>query len=176
MPSVNVPVAVNCSLVPSGIDALAALIESDTSAAEVTVRFVCPDTLPKLAVIVAIPIPREVTCPVLLTVAVLVLVEAHVTADVRFCVLPSEYVPVAVNCSAVPSGIELFAGVTAIDCSVCAATVSVVEPLTLEDVAVIFADPAAIAVASPPEAIVATTVFDDPHATVFVMSFVLPSE
>ena len=39
-------------------------------------------------------------------------------------------VPVAVNCCVAPLAIDGFAGVTAIDCSVAAVTVSTVEPLT----------------------------------------------
>src|SRR5208282_6636110 len=55
--------------------------------------------------------------------------ELHIAVLVRFCVLPSLYVPVAVNCCVVPAAIEGFAGVTAIETSVGAVTVSVVEPL-----------------------------------------------
>ena len=50
--------------------------------------------------------------------------DAHVTWLVRFCVLLSLYVPVAVNCCVVPFAIDGFAGVTAIDCSVAAVTVN----------------------------------------------------
>jgi hypothetical protein len=48
---------------------------------------------------------------------------------VKFCVELSEKVPVAVNCSVAPFAIEGFAGVTAIDTSVAAVTVRVVEPV-----------------------------------------------
>ena len=68
-------------------------------------------------------------------VAAVVFDEAQVTEDVMFCVLLSEYVPVAVNCCVVPLGIEGLAGLTAMDTSVAAVTVSVVEPVTLPEVA-----------------------------------------
>ena len=41
--------------------------------------------------------------------------EAQVTGLVRFCVVPSENVPVAVNCCVRPLAMLGFAGVTAID-------------------------------------------------------------
>ena len=47
------------------------------------------------------------------------------TELVRFCVLPSLKVPVAVNCWVSPTATEGFAGVTATDFSVGAATVIV---------------------------------------------------
>jgi hypothetical protein len=76
---------------------------------------------------------------------------------------PSDNVPVAVNCSVVPFAIEGFAGVTAIDTSVAAVTVRVVEPLMPPDVASILLVPAATAVANPPAVIVATLVVTELH-------------
>ena len=70
-------------------------------------------------------------------VATVVVADAQVTDAVRFCVLLSLYVPVAVNCCVAPLLIDGFAGVTAIDCSVAAVTVSTVEPLTAPSVALI---------------------------------------
>jgi len=61
--------------------------------------------------------------------------EYHATELVRSFVLPSEYVPVASNCTLVPAGAEEFAGVTAMEISVAAVTVSVVEPVMLPEVA-----------------------------------------
>jgi hypothetical protein len=90
VPSVNVPVAVNCSLVPSGMEVPPEVTEMDIKTADETVSPVWPDTPPDVAVMVALPIPCAVASPLLLTLAVLVLVDAHVTVDVKFCVLPSE--------------------------------------------------------------------------------------
>ena len=46
---------------------------------------------------------------------------------VRFCVLPSLNVPVAVNCTLVPLAIEELLALIVIDCSVAAVTVSANE-------------------------------------------------
>ncbi len=66
-----------------------------------------------------------------------------------FRVVPSLKVPVAVNCCVVPRAIAGLAGVTAIDTRAAAVTVSVVEPETEPEVAVMVVDPAATLVARP---------------------------
>jgi hypothetical protein len=58
--------------------------------------------------------------PVLLMLATPVPDELQVAEFVRFWVLPSEYVPVAVNCSVVPKAIDGLAGVTAIEVKIAA--------------------------------------------------------
>jgi hypothetical protein len=81
---------------------LAGAIESDTSVAGVTVRFVVVETLPDAAMIVVDPAATDVASPLepaaLLIDAALVLDELQVTVLVRFWVVLSEYMPVAVNC------------------------------------------------------------------------------
>src|SRR6202041_3230344 len=94
---------------------------------------------------------------------------------VRFCVVPSLNVPVAVNCCVAPLVIEGFAGVTAIDCSVAAVTVSAVDPLTVPDVALIVDVPTPAPVPSPPAVIVATVVVPELHVAVLVRFCVVPS-
>jgi hypothetical protein len=101
--------------------------------------------------------------------------ELHVAVLVRFCVLPLLYVPVAVNCCVVPMAMEGFAGVTAIDTSAGAVTVSVVEPVILPSVALIVDVPVFTPFAKPPAVIVATPGAEDPHVTVLVRFCVLPS-
>jgi hypothetical protein len=81
-------------------------------------------------------------------VAIPWLVEPHVTEFVRFCVLWSEYVPVAVNCSVEPITIVGFMGVTPMDTSV-GDTVKIVEPFTPLRLALIVVDPDATLVAKP---------------------------
>ena len=99
---------------------------------------------------------------------------------VKSCALPSEKVPVAVNCCVNPAGTVGLAGVTLIDTKLVPVTVSVVEPKTPPDVAVICVVPAATPVASPLEPaafeIVATDPSLDDHVTESVKSCVLPSE
>ena len=99
----------------------------DAGRAAVTVSVVDPVTLPLVAEIVEVPAFSAEASPVALTVAVVVLEDAHVAVVVRFCVVPSLYVPVAVNCCVPPAATDGFTGVTAIDTSVAAVTVSVVE-------------------------------------------------
>jgi hypothetical protein len=80
-----------------------------------------------------------------------------------------------VNCSVVPGAIEDVAGVTAIDTSVAAVAVSVADPVTEPDVAVIVADPCATLVASPVVVMVATAGVLELHCTEPVMFWVVPS-
>lgn len=101
LPSVKVPVAVNCCLVPSAMEGLAGVTVSDTRAADVTLSDVDRLTEPEVAVIVVVPTLALVARPwlpaVLLMTATAVFAELQVTVVVRSCVLPSVKVPVAVN-------------------------------------------------------------------------------
>lgn len=110
--------------------------------------------------------------PVELIVAAFVFDEAQVAVFVKSCVVLSEKVPVALNCSVLPAGTELFAGATAIDTNVAAAvTLRLVEPVTVPCFAEMVADcPAVTPVAKPVELIVAAAVFDDAQVTEVVKS------
>jgi hypothetical protein len=124
---------------------------------------------PDVALIVVVPTPAAVAKPcepdALLIVATPGADELHVAVLVRVCVLPSLYVPVAVNCCVVPTATEAFPGVTAIDTSTGAVTVtvSVVEPVILPIVALILEVPVVTPVARPPAVIVATPRADELH-------------
>ena len=87
--------------------------------------------------------------------------------------------PVAANCWFVPSAMEGFAGVTAIETSAAAVTVRVVLAVIEPEAAVIFAEPVPTVVTNPCEPvallIVATAIVSEPHTTVVVMSCVPPS-
>src|SRR5207237_3223347 len=82
-----------------------------------TVSSVEPRTPLSAAEMFAAPAETAVARPFELIVATPVLDEPHPTCVVRFCELPSEYVPVAVNCCVAPVKFVGFAGVTAIDAS-----------------------------------------------------------
>jgi hypothetical protein len=84
----------------------------------VTVRVVDPATEPNVARIVVEPAPAPVASPVVLIVATPLADELQATDVVRFWVVPSLKVPVAVNCCVVPATIDGLAGVTASDVSV----------------------------------------------------------
>jgi hypothetical protein len=174
-PSLNVPVAVNCCVAPLAIDGFAGVTAIDCSVAAVTVRTVEPLIAPDVAVIVDVPTPAALARPAVLIVAVAVVPDNHVTLDVRFCVVPSLNVPVAVNCWVAPLVIEGFAGVTAIDCSVAAVTVRSVDPEIDDDVAVIVEVPTPAPLASPAELIVAVELVPELHVTVLVRFCVVPS-
>jgi hypothetical protein len=175
VPSLNVPVAVNCCVAPLAIDGFAGVTAIDCSVAAVTVRVVEPLIAPDVALIVEVPTPAPVARPATLIVAVVVVPDDHVTVLVRFCVVPSLNVPVAVNCCVAPLAIDGFAGVTAIDCNVAAVTVSKVEPLIDDDVAVMVEVPTPAPVARPIVLIVAVAVVPEVQVTVDVKFCVVPS-
>ena len=84
---------------------------------------------PVVARIAVLPVATPFASPTLLIVAAAVLVELHVTTLVRFWLLPSLKIPIAVNCDVAPVVIEELAGVTTIDTKTGAVTVNPVEPL-----------------------------------------------
>ena len=113
---------------------MAGVTAIDTKVGAVTVSPVEPLIPPEVAWIVVLPAATPVANPPLVIVAAAVFVEVQVAALVRFKVLVSLYVPVAVNCCVAPLAIEALAGVTVIETS-SAVTVSVVEPLIDPEVA-----------------------------------------
>jgi len=74
----------------------------ETSVAEVTVSVVDPDRVPDVAVIVVEPAATDVASPIEPVVVLILAIddadELQTTSAVRFCVVLSENVPVAVNC------------------------------------------------------------------------------
>lgn len=98
VPSLNVPVAVNCSLVPLAIEAFAVVIVIDCSVAAVTAKGRAFDVMPFSAAVTLVdPTASPLARPLVLIVAALVLEESHVVDAVKFCVVPSLKVPIAVN-------------------------------------------------------------------------------
>ena len=82
-----------------------------------TVSPVLPLTELSVAEIVVVPVATVVASPPAFTDATPVFDDTHATWLVRLCVLPSEYVPVAVNCCVPPTVMVRFAGVTVIEVS-----------------------------------------------------------
>jgi hypothetical protein len=95
--SEKVPVALNCWVVPLAMLGFVGVTARDTSIAGFTVSVVDPAMLPDAAEIVVDPAATDAANPEALNDAAPVLDEFQVTAVVRFCVVLSEYVPVAVN-------------------------------------------------------------------------------
>jgi hypothetical protein len=159
------------------IDELVAVIAIDCSVAVVTVKVIEFDVTPlKLAVITDVPVLTAVTRPVALIVATPGVAEFHTAVEVRFCVVESLYVPVAVNWSVRPLAIEELGAVIAIDCSVAVVTVKVIEfEVTPFKLAVITDAPVLTAVASPVAPIVATPGVAEFHTAVLVRFCVVES-
>jgi len=102
--------------------------------------------------------------PALEIVALLESSEVHVADDVTSSKKLSSYVPVAVNCCVAPLLIVESAGVTPIDCNVLA-TVNVVTPVTVPEVAYMNVTPSPTPVAVPALDIVAALSLNELHVT-----------
>jgi hypothetical protein len=129
-----------------------------------------------VAIIVVVPDDTAVAKPPgLLIVATVGVEEFHVAVAFTFCVLPSEYVPVAVNCCVPPTAMDALAGVTAMLIRLGApVTVNSAVPVMEPEVAVIVDAPTAAPVANPPVVIIAVVVVPELHVTLEVIFCVLP--
>src|SRR5258706_322653 len=142
-----------------------------------------PTTVPLVAEITVMPALAAVARPAepvaFEIVAVARVEDAQVTIDVRFCVVVSLYVPVAVNCCVRPLATDGAAGVMARLVSVAAVTASVAVPVTPLLVAEIVVVPTATLVATPrdPAAfeIVAVATVPEDQVAVAVSASVGPS-
>ena len=188
-PAVNIPVAINCCFVPRAILGLTGVTPMDNSVAGVTISVVFPN-IPEVRSVAVIVIEGaltadEVASPLkpaaLLMVATVSSEDFQDTDDVRFCVVASVNIPVAINCSFVPRAILGLTGVTPMDTSVALVTVSVAVPTfpVVGSLAVIvMGPPMALEVASPEKPtvllMVATAGFEEVQVTDCVRSlFVL---
>jgi hypothetical protein len=172
-----VPVAVKDTTMPFATLGKFGVMLIDCSPAPVTVTTVAPETLPSAAVIVELPAPVPVTSPwlpaVLLTVATLTSDDVHVTCEVRFCVVLSVYVPVAVMSRVVSRGKVGVGGVTAMLTKTALVTCSVVVPETAPKVAVMRLSPTERVDAKPAPLMVATAGVPEVQATWVVRSCVV---
>jgi hypothetical protein len=180
VPSLKVPTTCNASVESWASPALAGVTAIDESVAELTFSGADPFTPPKVAEIVGEPTATAVATPMLphalLMVANAVLLLAHTTSCVMFCVLASLKVPMAVKGRTVSGAIVTLEGATTIEAMVAVVTTSVAIPLTEPSVAEMVVIPFPTACARPgPVAIVATAVFDEAHVTSDVMLCLLPS-
>ena len=184
--SENVPVAVNCCTVPSGMELFpvksVGVTLMEVSVALVTVKVALADTVPNalvtLAVIWELPATKPMAkpdAPFTLMLTTDVFEELQVTDPVTFCVLLSVRVPVAVNCTVVPLAIDALVDETVTDLTIGAPTVTVTGGLvTPESEPVMFAVPCESVVTTPAET-VATFVADEVQVTVAVRSWLVPS-
>lgn len=121
----------------------------------------------------------ELASPLALIVATLTSDDVHVAWPVRFSVVPSLKLPVAVKRCELPSGMLGLAGVIVIEVSVASVTVSDAVPTSPANSAVMVASPAVSPVASPLLPLlsptVATDAGDEVHEADWVRSCELPS-
>src|ERR1700722_16607898 len=125
-PSEKVPVAVNCTLVSLAMVALVGEMLRLVSVAEVTCIVPVLLEIPSQdAEIWTEPAPPPSAYPYWLMVSIWGLLELQMTWLVRFCVVPSEKVPMAVNCCVVPLANVAVLGLIAIETRVAGVTVIV---------------------------------------------------
>jgi len=156
LPSLKVPLAVNCRLVPFSIRGLAGFTVIAVRCAVEIVSPVDPLTEPSAALIVVLPVATLDAKPCALIIAAEGLEELQSTLALMSCELESLKLPVAVYCFVVPTAMVELAGITAIETRVAPVTVSDEVPLTEPDAAVMVVVPAAAPVASPVESTLAT--------------------
>jgi hypothetical protein len=175
VPSVYVPLAANCAVVPSGIMEWFSITAMETSAAAETVNSLEVFTDPKVAVIADAPTERETASPEELTMAMAGCELAHVTRLVKSCVLLSVNVPVAVSCMVLPRAMNISDGVTATETSTAFETIRTDEPLCPPFDAIILTVPLESDVDRPDESILAMLGLVEVHMDEPVRSAVLPS-
>ncbi|OGS95718.1 MAG: hypothetical protein A3H31_08155 [Gallionellales bacterium RIFCSPLOWO2_02_FULL_57_47] len=90
VPSVRVPLAVNCSVFPNSMRAIGWVMESVASTGAVTARVALEGMPLRDAVMVALPCARVVAMPLAFSVATAVLPDVQVTEPETLPVLPSE--------------------------------------------------------------------------------------
>jgi hypothetical protein len=119
---------------------------------------------------VAVPAATAVTRPVVVFTVANAVEELQVTRVVISWLVPSEYVPVAINCRVAPAGLLGLGGVTAMEVRVAKSTVRFVEPKTFPDVATMVRITGAIVEARPLLVIVAPDGLVVPQVTFEVRS------
>jgi hypothetical protein len=167
--------AVSCCVPPITTVGVVGVTAMDTNAGALTVSNVDVLMLPDAAPMVLLPFTSEVARPVVLIVATVVVADVHVTVLLKFWVLWSLNVPVAVNCCVCPAAMVGFAGVIASERRAGGRTVKPVAPVTLPDVAIIFALPTLTACARPEALMVTNVVALELHVTDAVRLLELPS-
>jgi hypothetical protein len=170
LPSLNVPVATNCCVLPAAAVGAAGVRASETSVPVPTVRLVLPVIPDAEAEITTVPLFFPCAIPVERTDATFGFDDFHAIPARFEATLPSLNVPLAVYLIEVPFSILAPAGLTVIDTRWAVDTVSAVEPLTDPDAAVMVALPFATLVAKPWLLMVATAADEVVQRTEPVMS------
>jgi hypothetical protein len=111
---------VNCTICPTGAEGFEGVTLILVSKGRPTEKVAFAVTDPDVAVTVALPAAIPTASPAVSIVATAGADDVHVTVFVMLPVVPSEKIPVAVNCCLCPTRIEALLGVTRIDVSVAA--------------------------------------------------------
>lgn len=138
-----------------------------------TLTVVLPVTELEVAEIVTEPGARAVANPPPVIDATPLFDETQVTESVMSCELPSENVPIAMNCWSVPRSKTASAGVTAIESKIAFVTVRVAVEEMLPKLAEIVETPGESPLArpgTPPTLMLATATFAEIQFTVDVIS------
>lgn len=173
--SLNVPVAVNCCVLPFDTVGLAGVIATETSVPLLTVRVVVPFSPDALAVMVALPVFLPNAVPELRMDATLGVDDFHDTPAKLLPVLPSLKVPTAVNLTNVRASMRGLLGRMAMPTRVTLVTVRLVVPVTDPSTALMVVLPAATLLTNPALLMLAAAGLDEPHSTEAVTSCELPS-
>ena len=147
--SLNVPVAVNCWVVPTPIVGLMGEMATDTKVPLPITSEAVPLIPESDAVMVTVPARFPWAMPLERTDANCGFEDFHDTPTKVATVLPSLYLPLAVNFIEVPLAMCALGGFTVIEVSFAVETVKPVEPLTAPELAEIVALPAAALVTNP---------------------------
>jgi hypothetical protein len=140
LPSLNVPMAVNCSVVPTTSEGSGGPTTIDTRVGTTfTERVVAPFTPPEVAVMVVVPGAMPVARPAALIAATSIAEEVQLTPG-RLRVLPSPNIPIAVSWMVAPTAIGGFAGVTAMDVNLFAEELDIPEHAHMDTAAAIAAE------------------------------------
>src|SRR5260221_8103722 len=146
--------------------------------AAVTVSEAVPAMAPEVAVrVTGPPAFTPVATPLALTVAIEIGRAHDLTPVTQCCRMPSADCPVALNGAVFPTATDALAGVTVIDVSAAAVTVSEAVPAMAPEVAVRVTGPPAFTPVATPLALAVAIVFsDEVHVAVLVRFCVVPSE
>jgi hypothetical protein len=172
LPSLKVPVAVNCCVPPAVAVGAVGVTASETSVPVPIVKVVVPVTPDADAEMVTVPPFFPCAIPVERIDAILGFDDFHEIPLRLVATLPSLNVPVAVSLIDVPFEIRGLTGLMAIETKVAFETVSTVEPLIEPKRALIVVVPVATLDASPWAVIVADAGVEEVQTTDAVMSSV----
>jgi hypothetical protein len=165
VPSEYLAVAINCSLMPTGMLRISGVTDMEDRIAEFTVSAAVADKFPEVTVITALPGETALAKPPLSIITADESDELQITRVLISWFVSSVYVPVATARWLIPTGILTSGRVTDMEDRVAGYTVSVVLPDIFPEVAVMVVVPVVRTVARPLLSMVATDGSDELQLT-----------